>query len=133
MVAIVKLAWSFHLNLRSKARSSKMQHLTSCTFLFVFSYSRYILRVSCKKNDRLFSATWRISSQFYFQRAFHVVSSHPLIICPYFLSIRLVVDFYSKNRLCEALFIALTFALFLISENCCTSLRVIAIKFYAFE
>lgn len=95
-----------------------------CGILFAAFFSLYFrilivlhppFEYPLKRNDRLFSIVWHISLPFSVSLSFPFSIFHPGFISSFiqleflltllcFLSIRLVVDFYMRNRLCEQIF-----------------------------
>lgn len=91
------------LEFTRQSSASKMRRLSSCTFLLVFPHARYILREYLLERTTVCSLLYRKSYPSFTSTVRFAISIffYPLIIYLCFLSIRLAVDFYLRNRLYE--------------------------------
>lgn len=107
------------LEFTRQSLASKMQRLSSCTFLLVFPHSRYILREYLLKGTTVCSLLYGKSYPSFTSTVGFVISIffYPLIIYLCFLSIRLAVDFYLRNRLYEQVFAIFLFPLYIFIFN----------------
>lgn len=104
--------------------ASQFLHFSPC----ISARAPHPSRVSSRKDDRLFSTIQQILSQLYFHRAFRDFNFfYPLIIYLCFLSIRLAVDFYLRNRLYEQILFIIFYLFISITCLCLKSFYLLCL------